>query len=145
MQLHTPMISAMKSILFFTFLLLTLSCFSQPAQKLPPYSKVIFFGDSHTAYGYGVKDNSVQFQNNGYVAWVNTLSPCIQIPANGILAVNGETTVQMMARLQPIRSSDAKILVILAGTNDVLLAVNPEPPKPISAPSSTPEKKPVCG
>ncbi len=120
----------MKPILaFLANCLLAQVCFSQPVPTLPPRSKIIFFGDSQTSYGFGVKDNSVQFQNHGYVAWVNALSPGIQITANGIQAMPGETTVQMMGRLQAVRSSDAKVLVVLAGTNDVLLAVNPETTK----------------
>jgi lysophospholipase L1-like esterase len=120
----------MKHILIFLFcsFWLTVS-FSQQEQKLFPHTKIVFFGDSHTAYGYGAKDNSVQYQNHGYVAWVNALCPDVQIPKGGVLGVPGETTVQMVNRLQPIQSLGAKILVVLAGTNDALMAVNTETTK----------------
>jgi lysophospholipase L1-like esterase len=117
----------MMTMRFYYFVLCALGftvSFAQPATTLPPHSKVLFFGDSHTSYGYGVRDYSVQYQNNGYAAWVNLLAPGIQIPKEGLLGVPGETTVQMVKRLQPISASNAKVLVVLAGTNDILRPVD---------------------
>ncbi len=117
-----------RNTLLFVCCLLANLAFGQQS-KLHPHTKILFFGDSHTAYGFGERANSVQYQNHGYVAWVNALCPDVQIPKGGILAVPGETTVHMQKRLSAIAGFGAKTLVVLAGTNDILYPVNPDTTK----------------
>ncbi len=99
------------------------------AQKLPPHSRIIFFGDSQTEFAYKANGNVVQYQNYGYVSWVNALAPGVQTPKGGVLGVGGETTSQMLNRLGAISGFNAKFIAVLAGTNDPLYAIGPETTK----------------
>jgi lysophospholipase L1-like esterase len=99
------------------------------AQKLPPHSRIIYFGDSQTEFGYGGNGNVVQYQNYGYVAWVNALAPGVQTPKGGVLGIGGQTTTQMLNRLGTISTFGAKFIAVLAGTNDPLYGISPETTK----------------
>jgi lysophospholipase L1-like esterase len=106
--------------------LLSFSAISQTVQKLPPNSGIIYFGDSQTAFGFSSNGNAVQYQNYGYLAWVNALSPDVYTPKGGMLGVEGETTTQMVNRLSAIKTFDAKFIAVLAGTNDLTYKTAPE-------------------
>jgi lysophospholipase L1-like esterase len=86
--------------------------------------RIIYFGDSQTSFGYSANGVSVQYQNFGYLSWANAMSPGVWIPKGGVLAVAGETTSQMVNRLSPISTFGARIMVVLAGTNDPLFAID---------------------
>ena len=103
-----------------------MQAFSQSGQLLPANSKIIYFGDSQTSFGYNSNGNTVQYQNYGYIAWVNALAPDVYMPADGMLGVPGETTSQMLHRLDALAPTGGKILVVVAGTNDPLYAITPE-------------------
>jgi lysophospholipase L1-like esterase len=109
-----------------TLLLVTVTLF---AQKLPPNSRIIYFGDSQTEFAYGGNGNVVQYQNYGYVSWVNALAPGMQTPKGGVLGIGGQTTTQMLSRLNTISTFDAKFICVLAGTNDPLYGIGPETTK----------------
>ncbi len=93
---------------------------SSAGQKLPPFSRIIYFGDSQTSFSYNSSGNTVQFQNFGYVPWVMAMCPSVTMPKGGILAIPGETTSQMVNRLSAITGFGARIMVVLGGTNDPL-------------------------
>ncbi len=112
----------MKQLLSLFIALLSMVAVS--GQKLPPNSKIIYFGDSQTSFSYSGNGNAVQYQNFGYVSWVMALSPAVTMPKGGILAVPGETTSQMVTRLSGITAFNAKMMVVLAGTNDPLYAID---------------------
>jgi lysophospholipase L1-like esterase len=116
----------MRQLLFILLLGISwLQAISQSGQKLPANSKIIYFGDSQTSFGYSTNGNSVQFQNYGYIAWVNALAPDVYMPADGMQGVPGETTSQMINRLGAIVPTGGKVMVVLAGTNDPLYAITP--------------------
>lgn len=119
----------MRKLILPFFALLSMVAYAQPAQKLPPHSTIIYFGDSQTSYAFASNGNAVQYQNYGYAAWVNALTPGAQIPRGGVLGVPGETTAEMLNRLGAIQTFAPKLMVVLAGTNDPLYGIGPEATK----------------
>jgi hypothetical protein len=114
-----------KTLLLLSVIALTCSSFSQGIQKIPGNSKIIYFGDSQTSFGYGSGTNSVSFQNYGYIAWVNAIATGVYMPKGGMQGVGGETTSGMINRLGALQGLGAKFLVVMAGTNDPLYAIGP--------------------
>jgi lysophospholipase L1-like esterase len=112
----------MKQLLS-VFLALT-AILTVQAQKLPANSRVIYFGDSQTSFGYSANSVSAQYQNFGHVAWANAMCPAVWTTRGGVLAVAGETTSHMVNRLAPISTFGARMMVVLAGTNDPLYAID---------------------
>lgn len=97
-------LAALAVIAFLLFIMLT-GCAGASTTSARLGSKVIFIGDSITA-GWNV------------AAYVG------HSPYN--VGISGQTSAQMLARFQrDVLSTDAAILVILAGTNDIVLTPNP--------------------
>ncbi len=88
--------------------------------------KVLSFGDSMTSSGSNANDDGsrladqslINYHHGYWVAALNVLckGDYLVRPDQG---VGGDTTTQMLARIANVTSSDADLVLMLAGTNDV--------------------------
>lgn len=90
--------------------------------------KLIAFGDSFTDNGDGVPRNaagSYTISTRGYwvCAWLQSTQNFMMLDAKGL---TGNTTTQMLARITDVTNSEADVVLLLGGTNDLNQGATPE-------------------
>lgn len=81
-----------------------------------PNNKIALFGDSISAQNSSATSG---FENYGYITWANQLSrQRFRFEHANNFGVGGNTTAQMLARIDDVIASDASTVVVFGGTND---------------------------
>lgn len=89
---------------------------SKPSLTQPVNSKLAIYGDSRTAQN---SSDVSGVENYGYAFWARLLSrQRVSYSHAYNFGVGGDTTTQMLARLQSVLDSDAGVVVMLGSTND---------------------------
>lgn len=95
----------------------------QGSGSLPLNSRVIGFGDSITGFWSSTLTNRENFQNRGYMLFANMkANNRYYKPIGGNQGVPGNTTAQMLARLDTALALNAKVMCGMGGTNDIIVS-----------------------
>ena len=83
-------------------------------------NRCVLFGDSITAYNTATASNALANQARGYMTWANILLGERRLEVVSNLGVGGDTTAQMLARINSVLAVDAEYVVVLGGSNELL-------------------------
>lgn len=85
----------------------------------PVENSCVLFGDSITEYNTATTSNATANQARGYMAWANLLLGRRRLNMVSNLGVGGDTTEDMLARVDAAAAVDAGWAVVLGGINDL--------------------------
>lgn len=82
-------------------------------------NRAVLFGDSITNYNNAIASNANANQSRGYMTWANYLLGRRRLDVVANLGVGGDTTTQMLARVDAAAAVSAAWAVVLGGINDL--------------------------
>lgn len=85
-----------------------------------PRNRGVIYGDSITNYNTAITSGALANQSRGPIVWANVLLGRRRIEIVSNQGVGGETTKQMLDRIDAVIAADADWVFVLGGVNDIV-------------------------
>lgn len=90
-----------------------------------PRNRCVIYGDSITNFSHATTSGALANQSRGPMVWANVLLGRRRLEIVSNAGVGGETTAQILARIDAVLAVDADWVIVLAGINDLVNSTLP--------------------